>query len=225
MSQFEFDRPLQMPPVEYISNDQIAKATTAWLQAKEQAAVAHAEVDTIAAQRVEAVVADRDLYADAIEKATRNKPATDPGTPNTDQHEQRLRDAQRRAEAATVVAKRTEVALREVLREHRDEWADDVEPEVEDLRQELGELVDAVERKLAELGQAKAIASFARNPSKRWRGISGMRRSVTIRRSASHEVALDQVFAAMRATYVSPPQREDADDAEPQEIPTDMLVA
>lgn len=197
-----------LPPAEVVEVKAIRNAIEAYNAARHAAHVADREATALEQAHPQAVEKDRHLYAAAI-----TKDKGDPGTPNTDAHDEQLNAARRHAAARKLVEEQAFDALRKAFDQHGPEWGDVAEQRLDTTRHEYDEAIDMLAEKHAALAQAESVAAFALGNSRRFSERSGG--SVPMRRTNSdHRVAVGDLLNALRTLTVSPePHRHETHES------------
>ena len=192
---------IELPPA--IPNRAIAEAGREYTRRAEEYRLARQDEIELEQTRDQAVEADRQAYADAVEAG---KP--DPGPKRTKAHDEKHAAAVRRSEAVEIALERSRTRLLEAMDEHRDELRDAAEKRVAQSRAALRAGLDDLLIRHGELQQALALAGWARSFPEQIRWAPGKYAAqVSMPRSEAGQVPAEQLLTALRASADPPPAR------------------
>jgi hypothetical protein len=190
------DRP-QFPDAELVEEPSIRSAIEEWNRAREAAREAERDWNVLEQGREQAESADRDRYADALQKGK-----GDPGTAATDKHDAKVLDAKRRAEALSIVESRAMSSMIKAIDENGDKWSKLAEERLAAVQGEWLEAIGVLNAKHAELSQAASVAAFTRSGR-----LKHGANTVQVRRDG---VGVDELLAALRSLGERPAESQPA---------------
>lgn len=146
----------QLP--EAVDHPAVRKAAEEHAELTARAIEARREVDQLRRGRVQAVERDREQYAGALRAGKR-----DPGQKAVADHDKRIAEAERKAEALALAATQAEGDLAAAVAAHRDELRRTAEARAADARDAFAAAVEAVAETHAALGEALTAEAWVRN--------------------------------------------------------------
>lgn len=190
---------LGLPPE--IPHKRIAAAADEYTRRQEEFQTVRQDEVELEQTREQAVEADRQAYADAVEAG---KP--DPGPKHAKAHEDKLADAVRRSEAVEVALERSHDRLLAAADEHRDELRAAVEKRVSQSRAALTSAIDEATARHADLQHALALSAWVKDfPGKaRW---APSKYASVVHLGSGQQGGVAEVLAAVRVLAQPPPRR------------------
>jgi hypothetical protein len=191
-----------LPSAEQIGQPQIKSAVETWQDAHAAAQTAAQDAYALKVERPLAVEADTVAYADAIEKGK-----ADPGQKLVAAHDEKIANAQRKADALALVRDRAFAAMELTVAEREGEWAPMVAAEVEAAKAAFLDSISGVEQALADLGDALGLSLYLRSGGRKFNPGSAVGQ-VPLRRSSEGAVAVEAIIAALRSLAEPAPEPE-----------------
>jgi hypothetical protein len=194
------NRPIAPPPAELIPwpllREQLARHAEL-VQARQEARIA---ITTTRNAAVEAAEADKAKLAEALRTGAKKEP-----TPTLPAAVQAEKDAAARAEAFDQAVAESEQQLVELIAEHRDEWASDVDDQAAEARQQARVALSEFAVAFSRWAAVQDVASFLANPARKPAARAWGNRPVPDLLSLNGEpYGLDRVLTALRGT-IDPP--------------------
>jgi hypothetical protein len=144
-----------IPPSEVIEHDAIRAAAERFESASAKAHEARVTLTDMEQRRPAADEADRQAYAEAIEKGEK-----DPGRRHGERADRAIEQARRTAEALSLVAERALDAFREAVYAGQEQWHTTALGNRDAARAKLAEQLDAVADTLNELARHEAMERY-----------------------------------------------------------------